>query len=109
MKYPPKMAPIDSLLEMIILLSDLLEEKANYNNVARGFVLESHLDPKCGFTATLIIKDGTLRIGDNIITTNTDGKIKILKDFLGKNKTALIFSAPAIVVGFNDLRRVVNF
>lgn len=94
---------IDSLLEMIILLSDLLEEKANYNNVARGFVLESHLDPKCGFTATLIIKDGTLRIGDNIITTNTDGKIKILKDFLGKNKTALIFSAPAIVVGFNDL------
>ena len=94
---------IDSLLEMIILLSDLSEEKASYDHIARGFVLESHLDPKCGFTATLIIKDGTLNIGNNILTSNTDGKIKMLKDFLGKNKPALTFSAPAIVIGFNDL------
>ncbi|MFA5230224.1 MAG: GTP-binding protein, partial [Candidatus Paceibacterota bacterium] len=94
---------IDSLLEMIILLSDLSEEKASYGHIARGFVLESHLDPKCGFTATLIIKDGTLNIGNNILTSNTDGKIKMLKDFLGKNKPTLTFSAPAIVIGFNDL------
>ncbi|HRZ29232.1 MAG TPA: GTP-binding protein [Candidatus Paceibacterota bacterium] len=94
---------VDDLLEMIILLSDLAEAKANPNNIARGFVLESHMDAKCGFTATLIIKDGTLHIGDNIVTSNTDGKIKMLKDFLGKNKSTLTFSSPAIVVGFNDL------
>lgn len=94
---------IDSLLEMIVLLSDLSEEKASYDHVAKGFILESHLDPKCGFTATLIIKDGTLKIGDNIIAANTDGKVKMLKDFLGKNKSALTFSSPAVVVGFNDL------
>ncbi len=94
---------IDSLLEMIILLSDIAEEKANRDTFASGFVLESHLDPKCGYTATLIIKDGTLRHGDNIFTTTTDGKIKILKDFMEKSAKELSFSSPAIVVGFNDL------
>lgn len=94
---------IDSLLEMIILLSDMSEEKANRNNFASGFVLESHLDSKCGYIATLIIKDGTLRLGDNIFTSTTDGKVKILKDFLENNVKELSFSSPAIVIGFDVL------
>ena len=76
---------IDALLEMVVLLSDLSEEKANLNGLAKGFVLESNLDSKCGFMATLIIKDGILKLGDNIITSKSDGKVKILKDFLGNN------------------------
>lgn len=94
---------VDMLLEMIILLSDISEEKASVNNLTRGFILESHLDPKCGYTATLIIKDGLLHVGDNILTSNTDGKVKMLKDFLNKNTSSLSFSSPAIVIGFNDL------
>jgi len=94
---------VDSLLEMIILLSDISEEKAGAENLAQGFILESHLDPKCGYTATVIIKDGVIHLGDNIITLNTDGKIKMLKDFLNHNIKSLTFSSPAVVVGFNDL------
>lgn len=94
---------IDALLELIILLSDLSDEKANKKGLAKGFVLESHLDPKCGFTATLIIKDGTLRLGDNIITSVADGKVKILKDFMENTVEELSFSSPAIVVGLNNL------
>jgi translation initiation factor IF-2 len=94
---------IDSLLEMVVLLYDINEEKADSNTFASGFVLESHIDPKCGYTATLIIKDGALNLGDNIFSSTADGKIKILKDFSGNNIEKLSFSSPAIVVGFNDL------
>jgi len=94
---------VDALLEMIILLSDISEEKASKIHPARGYVLESHMDPKCGYTATLIIKDGVLKINSNIFTSVADGKVRMLKDFMEKNVKELTFSAPAIVVGFDNL------
>ena len=94
---------IDQLLEMVLLLGELQELKANPKNPAQGFVLESFLDYKRGNTATLIIKDGTLFEGQFIATFSSLGKVRILEDFLGNKVKSLSFSSPARVVGFEDL------
>ena len=94
---------IDQLLEMVLLLGELQELKANPKNPAQGFVLESFLDYKRGNTATLIIKDGTLFEGQFIATSSSLGKVRILEDFLGNKVKSLSFSSPARVVGFENL------
>lgn len=94
---------IDLLLETILLLSDIKEEKANPDDYANGYVLESNMDPKRGFVGNLIITNGTINLGDQIYTSNADGKVKILEDFSGKSTKSLSFSSPAIVIGFENL------
>jgi len=94
---------VDELLELILLLADLNNFQANKLAPAQGVVLESHLDNKRGITATLLIKNGTFHLGDKIYTSNTQGKIKIIENFLGKPINEASFSSPVIVVGFEDL------
>ena len=94
---------IDDLLEMIILLSDMQGETADKEGFARGYVLESNMDPKRGFVGTLVITNGTLKVGDPIYTSNVDGKIRILEDFSGKQSKELTFSSPAVIIGFDGL------
>jgi len=94
---------LDQLLDLVLLLGELQELKANPKNPAKGLVIESFLDPKRGNTATLIIKDGTLFQGEFIATFSTLGKVKILEDFLANKVESLTFSSPARVVGFEEL------
>ncbi len=94
---------MELLLEMIVLLSDIKGDTASKEGFAKGYVLESNMDPKRGFTGTLIITDGTLNAGDPIYTFNADGKVRILEDFSGKSAKSLSFSSPAIVIGFENL------
>jgi len=91
---------IDEFLELILLLSEMQELKANPNNQASGVVIESHLDRFRGNTTSLIITDGTLHLRDNIKADQIGGKVKILENFQGKPISEATFSSPVKVIGF---------
>jgi len=92
---------INDLLEIILLLSEMQELKANPDNQATGVVIESHLDRFRGNTASLIITNGILRLRDQIkVDQVTIGKVKILEDFQGKSISEATFSSPVRVLGF---------
>ena len=76
---------INELLENILLVAEMQEYKANPNRYATGAVIESKKDNKVGTTATLLIQNGTLRLGDPIVIGNYYGKVRTLKDDRGNN------------------------
>lgn len=94
---------IDKLLEMILLVSEMGELKANPNTQALGVVLESNLDKGKGPMASLIVKDGTLNVGDTIVSGVTSCKVKAMIDEFGKNIIKATPSMPISVVGFNEV------
>jgi len=91
---------IEELLELILLLSEMQELKANPDNQASGVIIESNLDRSRGNTASLIITDGTLRLKEDIVADQIGGKVKILEDFQGKSISEATFSSPVKVIGF---------
>ena len=97
---------VDELLDLIVLSADLEDLKYNAGAPASGFVLEARRDPRRGIEATVIIKEGTLHRGDAIKTESASGKVKILENFLEKTVNELEPSAPAVVIGFENLPRV---
>ncbi|MCX6713981.1 MAG: translation initiation factor IF-2 [Candidatus Vogelbacteria bacterium] len=97
---------VEELLDLLILVSEMEELRGNPNQGAEGFVLESHLDPKSGNTATVIIKNGTLRATDCIVVGKEASKIKRLANFLDVQTKELTFSAPAKIFGFTTLPAV---
>lgn len=94
-------AGIDELLDVVMLAADLAELRAELDAPARGVVVESHLDPKRGHTATLIVKDGTLAGGCAVVSDDTYAPVRIMEDFTGANITKAQPSAPVALVGFN--------
>lgn len=97
---------INELLELIELLADLNEFKADSSKSAEGIVIETKLDPRRGMVASLLILDGTLEINDYILSGQASGKIKILEDFLGNSIKKASFSSPVAVIGWNELPQV---
>jgi len=97
---------INDLLEMILLVAEIAELKADFNKPASGVVIESYQDSRRGATATLLIKEGTLRDGDIIGTNSAAGKIKTLEDFQFKPLKKATPSQPVIVTGFNKVPQV---
>ena len=75
---------IDQLLEQISLEAEMLELKANRHKQGSGFVIEAQMEPGMGPTATLLVRDGTLKVGDNILCGAQYGRIKALIDCHGK-------------------------
>lgn len=94
---------IDKLLEMILLVAEMGELKANPNTQALGVILESNLDKGKGPMASLIVKDGTLNIGDTIVSGVTSCKVKAMIDEFGKNVDKATPSMPVSVIGFNEV------
>lgn len=94
---------IDDLLEMVGLMAEMQDIKCYPKGRARGVIVESELDPKIGPTATCIIKDGTLRIGQYFVCGNTWGKIKALNDAKGKRIKEAGPSDPVSILGFNSV------
>ncbi|MBI5152370.1 translation initiation factor IF-2 [Candidatus Peregrinibacteria bacterium] len=92
---------VDTLLEMILLVADMENLKANPNRAAVGTVIEAHLDKNMGPVATIIVNTGTLRIGDNIVVGPVHGKIKAMKDFNGKNVNLAPPSMPVFIAGLS--------
>lgn len=94
---------IAELLEMMLLVADLAELSGNAEKPAEGVVIETNRDPQKGVSATLIIKDGTLRQGDFVLSGSVYSPVRIFEDFLGKNIKEATFSSPVRVVGWNEL------
>lgn len=90
---------IPELLELILLVADLEELKADSSAKADGIVIESHMDPKKGVVATLLIKNGTLKSGEFVTIGSVYGKIKSLEDFQGKPVKEATFSSPVLILG----------
>ena len=97
---------ISELLEMIILVSEMENLKGDSNYPASGVVIESHLDPKRGISATLIIQNGTLRKKMFISAGGAIAPVKIFENFLGQPLQEAQFSSPIKIVGFDKLPEV---
>ncbi len=98
-----KKTGLDSLLEMILLVSDIGEYKANPKRNASGTVLESKLDRGRGPVATILVQDGTLRVGDTFIAGPIVGRVRALIDDRGKPIKLAPPSTPVEVLGLTGL------
>ena len=96
---------VEELLEMIILVSEMNEYKANPNRLAIGTVLEAKLDKGRGPVATLLVKNGSIKIGDPVVVGNTWGKIRAMDD---ESKTKLKIAGPSKAVEVTGLVDVPN-
>jgi translation initiation factor IF-2 len=97
---------INDLLEIILLLAEMEELEAEETGPAKGVVVESRLTSHQGPTATLLVKEGCLKIGDVISLNSTCGKIKGMEDFHGDKITKTNLSQPVVVFGLNNVPRV---
>ena len=93
---------IDELLEILILTADLENLESNPDKKAEGVVIESHLDRKRGSVATLLIQDGTLKIGDYIASGRSSAKLKMMDDFFGKSIKEAGPSEPVLALGWSQ-------
>lgn len=94
---------IDELLDNIQLVSEMQELKANPNRYASGTVIESRLDKNVGSTVTLLVQNGTLRLGDPIVVGTTHGKVRTLRDDLGREVVEALPSTPVEITGLNEV------
>ncbi len=93
---------IDELLDMILLVSDMSELKANPNRPAVATVIEANLDSSLGPVATVIISTGTLKVMDNVIVGESYGRIKLLKNYYGKSIKLAYPSTPVLIAGLSS-------
>lgn len=94
---------VDELLESILLVSEMNEYKANPNRYATGAVIESKKDKKVGNVISLLIQNGTLRLGDPVVIGTSFGKIRTLKNDLGEDIVEALPSTPVEVTGFTEI------
>lgn len=94
---------LDELLDVIQLISEIEEFKANPTRLAKGTVIEASLDKGRGPVATLIVETGTLKIGDYIVIGNTYGKVRTMQDDLKKRYNEAVPSQPIEVTGLNEV------
>ncbi len=94
---------LDSLLEMVLLEADVLELKANPNRLAKGTIIEAELDKGRGPIATVLVQNGTLKIGDTIVAGTAYGRVRAMVDDKGKRVTKAGPSQPVEVLGFSEV------
>ncbi len=94
---------VDQLLEMIGLVADILELKANPDKRAKGVIIETKLDRKKGPTATVIVQEGTLKVGDIFVAGITSGRVRAMFDDRGRQVKSAGPSTPVEVLGFEEL------
>ena len=94
---------IDKLLDNIILVSEMKELKANPARYASGTVLESRLDKKIGVVATVIVQNGTLRLGDSVVIGVSAGKVRSLKNDKGEDIVEALPSTPVEITGIPEI------
>ena len=94
---------IGDLLENILLIADVNNYRANPNRYAIGTALESKLDKHLGPTLTVLVQNGTLRLGDPIVVGTAFGKVRTLKNDKGEEITEALPSQPVAITGLNDV------
>lgn len=93
---------IDELLETVVTIAEVRELKANPNRYAIGTVIESRIDKNIGGVASLLIQNGTLRLGDYVVVGTTHGRIRTLRNDKGENIISAGPSTPVEITGLND-------
>ncbi len=93
---------VEDLLENILLIAEMQELKANPKRYATGAVLESQMDKHMGSVVTLLIQNGTLRLGDPIVVGTSFGKVRTLKNDLGQNIVSATPSMPVEITGLSE-------
>ncbi len=94
---------IPELLDMILLTADILDLKANPDMPAQGAVIEARKEVGRGTVATVLVQNGTLKVGDVFVTGSAWGKVRSMSDDLGQRAQKAGPSTPVEVTGFNDL------
>ena len=92
---------VDDLLEKVLLEAEMLDLKANPNRKATGSIIESSLDKGRGYVSTVLVSDGTLRVGDNVIAGTSYGRIKAMFNERNQRIEKASPAEPAIILGLN--------
>ena len=98
-----KQQNLDELLEMVLLQADVLDLKANPNKAAKGTIIEAQLDKGRGPVATVLVQNGTLKIGDPIVAGIAYGRVRAMMNDRGENVKTAGPSCPVEVLGFNEV------
>lgn len=104
-----KKTNLDDLLDMILLVADMQDLKANPKRYAVGNVIESHKTSKGGAVATVLVRTGTLHVGDDFSVGTTFGKIRAMKDYKSKKISEAGPSMPVRLIGLKEVPRVGDF
>ena len=94
---------VEQLLEMILLVAEVQDYRANPNRKARGIIIEARLDKGRGPVATVLVKNGTLRVGDTIVAGTAYGRVRAMTNDRGERVRTAGPSDPVEVIGFNDV------
>lgn len=94
---------IDELLEMVLLVAEVEDLKADPTQRAIGTVIEARLDKGKGPVSTLLVQQGTLRVGDPIVVGNTFGRVRVMTNDLGRRDKAAGPATPVEITGLNDV------
>jgi len=97
---------IPEILDMMLLIAELEELKADTSVNGQGIVIESNVDPKKGISATLVITDGTLKKGMCISAGESISPVRLIENFLGESVPEATFSSPVRITGFNSVPKV---
>ena len=94
---------VDNLLEMILLQADAMQLRANPNRMARGVIIEAKLDKNRGPLATVLLKNGTLHVGDNIVAGMASGRVRAMLNDRGERVKEAGPSMPVEIAGFTEV------
>lgn len=94
---------MDDLLEMILLQADVMQLRANPNRMARGVIIEAKLDKNRGPLATVLLKNGTLHVGDNIVAGMASGRVRAMLNDRGERVKEAGPSMPVEIAGFTEV------
>ncbi|MBQ7973691.1 MAG: translation initiation factor IF-2, partial [Clostridia bacterium] len=94
---------VDKLLEMILLLADVNNYRANYDKEASGAIIEAKMDPTRGAVVTILVQNGTLKVGDTLLAGTASGKVRAMKDDMGRTIKQATPGMPVQVIGFTEV------
>jgi len=94
---------IDELLEVLLLVAEMEDLKADPKKPGQGVVVESYLDSERGPTTTFLVREGSLNQGNSVVCGDSYGKVRVLEDFQGSSISKALPSTPALVVGLNEV------
>ena len=94
---------VDELLEMVQLVAEMQEYKANPNRLAVGTVIEAQLDKGRGPVATLLVQNGTLKVGDNVVIGDTYGKVRTMEDETHRRLNEALPSKAVVITGLEEV------
>ena len=99
---------VNELLDLMLLVAEMEELRGNVEKNAEGVVIEANMNKQKGISATMIIKDGTIKNGMFVACGKTLAPTRIMEDFLGKKISKATFSSPIRIIGFDSLPKVGN-